>query len=155
MGNYTEIFGDLIKMAQNGDFDVISHGTNCFSMMGSGIAPLMAKAFGVDRLSMEHPDKAGDINKLGQIQWRDVFIKEKQLHVVNSYTQYHYNVKTKPLDYEALTLCLRKINYKFKGLHIGLPAIGCGLAGGDFKIVREIIQVELKDCDVTVVLFKK
>jgi O-acetyl-ADP-ribose deacetylase (regulator of RNase III) len=90
MGNYREVYGDLIKMAQNGDFDAISHGANCFSVMGAGIAPQMAKAFGIDRLSMEHPATTGDINKLGQIQWKEVFIKEKPLYVINSYTQYHY-----------------------------------------------------------------
>jgi hypothetical protein len=32
------------------------------------------------------------------------------------------------LDYEALALCLRKINHTFKGKHVGLPQIGCGIA---------------------------
>jgi O-acetyl-ADP-ribose deacetylase (regulator of RNase III) len=138
MGNYREVYGDLIKMAQNGDFDAISHGANCFSVMGAGIAPQMAKAFGIDRLSMEHPATTGDINKLGQIQWKEVFIKEKPLYVINSYTQYHYNAKTKPFDYDAFTLCMRKINHQFNGLHVGLPGlIGCGLAGGNPDIVKD------------------
>ena len=50
---------------------------------------------------------------------------------------------------------MRKINHMFKGQHIGLPRIGCGLAGGDWDIVRGIIQTELKDCHVTVVNYKK
>jgi hypothetical protein len=44
---------------------------------------------------------------------------------------------TVALDYEALTLCMRKINYTFTGKHIGLPMIGCGLAGGDWNIVKK------------------
>lgn len=76
--------------------------------------------------------------------------------MVNAYTQ--YNLKPTygdiALDYEALTLCLRKMNYYFRGEHIGLPQIGCGLAGGDWKRVREIIQTELRNCKVTVVIYK-
>ena len=82
------------------------------------------------------------------------------LTVVNAYTQYNYGLNhldgiSKPLDYEALTLCMRKINHIFKGKHIGLPQIGCGLAGGDWNYVKQIIQKELCDCDITIVIFKK
>lgn len=38
---------------------------------------------------------------------------------------------------------------------IGLPQIGCGLAGGDWNKVKEIIKKELKDCFVTVVIYKE
>ncbi len=84
----------------------------------------------------------------------------KDLTIVNAYTQYgfgrnHSNGTQIPLDYEALTLCMRKINHVFKGQHIGLPQIGCGLAGGDWNHVKAIIQTELKNCDVTVVIFNK
>ena len=85
---------------------------------------------------------------------------EPLFYVVNSYTQYNYGRNhsdgdDKPLSYEALTLCLRKINHKFKGKHIGLPQIGCGLAGGDWEKVKAIIQKELVDCDATVVIYNK
>jgi glycine/serine hydroxymethyltransferase len=51
---------------------------------------------------------------------------------------------------------MRKMNFQFSGLRIGLPyVIGCGLAGGDWNHIKTIIQNELKDCDVTIVIFKK
>ena len=34
--NYQEIIGDLIKLANEGTFDVITHGCNCMSTMGAG-----------------------------------------------------------------------------------------------------------------------
>ena len=85
---------------------------------------------------------------------------ERLLYVVNAYTQYYYGKNhpdgiNKPLDYEALTLCLRKMNHIFKGKHIGLPGlIGCGLAGGDKNKVKSIIKKELKDCNVTICYLK-
>ena len=87
------------------------------------------------------------------------YIVKEVLYVVNAYTQFMYGTNHKdgvnnPLDYEALTLCMRKINYTSKGKHIGLPKIGAGLARGDWGKIKEIIQKELKDCNVTVVLYK-
>lgn len=161
---YQEIEGDLVKLAKEGKFDVIAHGCNCFCRMKRGLAPQMAEAFGCDQFFGEKSNREGDIIKLGNIDymymgydgnWVSSTPSEySKLIVVNAYTQYHWSTDTKPLDYEALTLCLRKINHVFKGKHIGLPQIGCHLAGGDWNVVKMIIQKELKDCDVTVVIYK-
>jgi len=148
---YKEIEGDLIALAKQDKFDVITHGCNCFCRMGRGIAPLMAEAFGCDKYPLEGSKHRGDINKLGQI---DCQLHIDGVMVINSYSQYTYNAEEKPLDYEALTLCLRKINKRFARTRVGLPQIGCGLAGGDWNKVKEIIKKELVDCDVTVVIFK-
>jgi O-acetyl-ADP-ribose deacetylase (regulator of RNase III) len=158
--NYQEIEGDLIKLAIDGEFDVITHGCNCLCNMGAGIAPQMAKAFGADKFTMEHEDYRGDINKLGSIDYKKIAIGHGLgLAVVNSYTQFSYGKNhadgvSKPLDYDALTLCMRKINHIFKGKHIGLPKIGAGLAGGDWNRIKNIIQTELKDMKVSVVIYK-
>jgi O-acetyl-ADP-ribose deacetylase (regulator of RNase III) len=172
MINYTEIDGDLITLAKAGTFDVIAHGCNCHSTMGAGIAPQMAKAFGCDRFSMEL--WGSDVNKLGNIDYQTLVLgenaiwsledaknnrNEPELTVVNAYTQFNYGRNhadgdAKPLSYEALTLCMKKMNVLFAGKHIGLPKIGAGLAGGDWEKIKAIIQRELKDCQVTVVNYK-
>lgn len=161
MEAYKEIEGDLIKLAKEANFDVIAHGCNCFSTMGAGIAPQMAKAFGADKFPMELAGKG--LNKLGCIDYKEVIVDQEDstgtLKVVNAYTQYSYGRNhldgiDRPLDYEALTLCMRKMNYTFKGQTIGLPQIGCGLAGGDWEVVREIIKKELRDCNIIVVIYK-
>ncbi len=173
---YNEIHGDLITLANAGTFEVITHGCNCHCTMGAGIAPQMAKAFGCDRFKMEAPEYKGSINKLGTIDyellhfsnWDKKFQRYPdegdtilhKLYVVNSYTQYSYGANhtdgvARPLDYESLTLCLRKMNFAFKGKHIGLPQIGAGLAGGNWNRIQSIIQQELRDCKVTVVIYKK
>jgi O-acetyl-ADP-ribose deacetylase (regulator of RNase III) len=168
---YSEIHGDLITLANAGTFEVITHGCNCHCTMGAGIAPQMAKAFSCDTFDMEDEEHKGDINKLGTIDyellyfsnWDKKFQKYPddgdqilyKLYVVNSYTQYNYGTDSRPLDYDALALCLRKINFTFKGKHIGLPQIGAGLAGGNWNIIQSIIKHELRDCKVTVVIYKK
>lgn len=173
---YNEVYGDLIKLAREGKFDVITHGCNCLCQMGAGIAPQMANEFACDAFKMEGSEYRADINKLGTIDYQLKWFEDNhrwvtypdeggkfathQLFVVNSYTQFKYGSNhtdgvSKPLDYEALTLCMRKINHTFKGKRIGLPQIGAGLAGGDWQRIKEIIKTELKDCDVTVVIYKR
>lgn len=155
---YFETEGDLISLAKSGNFDVICHGCNCQNLMGAGIAPQMAKAFGCDKFPLEGFKYKGDMTKLGNIDYSTVNVGNKILTVVNCYTQYGYgysNTGKPPLDYEALTLCMRKINFKFQGQHIGLPYIGCGLAGGKIEKVLEIIKTELCDMIVTMVKYNK
>lgn len=162
---FTEVKGNLITLAKQGEFDVIAHGCNCFCVMGAGLAPQMAVAFGCDKFPMEHEDYRGDINKLGTIDFGLQHYPgskkfESGFYVVNAYTQYsfgsnHPDGVKDPVDYDAITICMRKINHIFKGLHIGLPLIGAGLAGGDWEIIKTIIKQELKDCQVTIVHYKK
>lgn len=170
-----EVSGDLILMAKEGEFDVIVHGCNCFNKQASGIAAGMVKNFRTDAFPMEKPQWKGNINKLGTIDYKhftqsqtrlipstyeDIMIKNIDLTVVNAYTQYRYGTnhpdgQYKPVDYDAIRLCMRKINGIFKNQHIGLPKIGCGLAGGKWSIVSKIILGELIDCKVTVVHYNK
>lgn len=163
----SEVKGDLIAMAQNGGFDVIVHGCNSFCKQGAGIAKRMDEVFKTGSFTMESPRHRGDINKLGCIDFEHLYLEgdswvkypdeaglwaTKELVVVNAYTQYGYGRDKMHLDYDALSLCMKKINHIFKGKHIGIPyLIGCGLAGGDSSIVLDIIKVELKDMRVSLV----
>lgn len=168
--NYID--GDLIKLAKEAKFDVILHGCNCLSTMGAGIAPQMAAAFGCDRFEME--TWGPTVEKLGNIDYETVVLgenaiwslseyknnrNEPELTVVNAYTQYSYGRNhadgvAQPFDYEAFTVCMRKINVTFREKHIGMPRIGAGLAGGDWNLIETIIKKELKDCKVTIVNYK-
>lgn len=154
---YNEIEGDLITLGLEGKYDVVTHGCNCFCVMGSGIAPQMAKAFGADKFPLEADKFRGDINKLGMIDYGHIILPNtKQVSVVNSYTQYgtfgtHGQI---PLDYAALELCFKKINHTFKGKLIGMPQIGCGLAGGSWLLVQDLIEQVMIDVNVEVVIYK-
>ncbi len=170
MGNYKEIEGDLFGEIFSELYDVSLQGLNCYNTQGAGLVIPFKKYFQTDKFPMELAGR-GDINKLGQIDCKDFYLKDgkvfgendftismKRITICNCYSQFHYGMNhadgtNKPADYEALALCLRKINYKFKGLRIAMPLICGGLAGGDPDIIREIIKKEFKDCDVTLVLF--
>jgi O-acetyl-ADP-ribose deacetylase (regulator of RNase III) len=168
MHNFEIIKGNLIDKALSGEFDVVCHGANCFGIMGAGVAKQFKeklKAHRADSFTGVH----GDIHRLGTISYLHLALEDgihtkkydtelsrlgfipfsvKQVVVVNAYTQFNLGAN---LDYEALTVCMRKINHEFRGSHIGLPGwIGCGIAGGDKIKVEQILRQELKDCDVTI-----
>lgn len=151
---YKKINGDLIYMVRGGEFEVAAHGCNCFCNMNLGISPLFAKFFKCDKYKLEGSKYKGDVNKLGCIDFESFWLNRhnKYVDVVNVYTQYEYGSDRVYLDYEALTLGLRKINKTFAGKSIGLPRIGCGCGGGDWNTVDKIIEKELCDMDVTVVM---
>jgi len=58
-------------------------------------------------------------------------------------------------DYIALRKCLAKVKATHSGKSIALPyRMSCSLAGGDWRVVEEIILDELKGCDVTICRYK-
>jgi len=161
--------GNLIKLALEGNFDVIAHGCNCFCAQKSGIASAMVATFSTNdplKYSLEHSSRKGDISKLGKIQsytfklphFLDLLntaitptTDRKEFSVVNCYTQYRAGTDKMHLDYNALRVCMKSINDNFKGKEIGLPKIGCGLAGGDWNEVKDIIEEEMRDVSITIV----
>jgi O-acetyl-ADP-ribose deacetylase (regulator of RNase III) len=152
---YKEINGDLIELALSGQFDAIAHQTNCFGVQGGGISKQFVKRFytnNSDLYILESSKHKGDFNKLGQINGFTYPLASGPLIVVNLYGQYEPGANT---DYIALQLCLRKLNRVCSGLKVGLPKIGCGIGGGDWDVVSSIIKSEMRDCDVTVVIYNK
>lgn len=151
------IEGDLLELAEQGQFDAIVHGCNCFNTMNSGIARQIREKYPI-AFFYDCKTEKGDMLKLGsythcipyEFEYNKSFFT-----IINAYTQYNYGTDSKKVDYDALTLVMRKINFYFKGKRIGLPKIGAGLAGGNWNIINKIIEKELIDCDVTVVEYKK
>jgi len=58
-------------------------------------------------------------------------------------------------NYEAIRNVFKNIKENFSGKKIGYPAIGAGLARGDWKIISSIINEELKDENHTFVEYSK
>lgn len=144
------IIGDLIKMAESGQFDVIVHGCNCFCTMGGGIAAAIANNF---PHAYEEDCKTikGNRNKLGSYSSVKA-AKNNTFTIVNAYTQYTYWDVNDMLSYPAVEEVFLKIARDFKGKRIGIPLIGAGLARGDWgKIVRLIEKSGVEN--ITTVVF--
>ena len=130
--------GNLLDMAENGDFDVIVQGCNCFNTMGGGIAREIRERYPVVA-SVDMETVEGDYNKLGNYTECDAGEKNR-FTVINAYTQYNMSKGTDVFEYAAFELILQKICYKYGKFRIGLPHIGMGLAGGDKEVIMEQLE---------------
>lgn len=151
--------GNLIELLKEGEFDVGVHGCNCFNTQGGGIAKQMAQHFLTNDPKFfvyESGKYKGNINKLGTIDFNENYVAKnnRNFTIVNAYTQYgfgDYFDSKPPVDYEAIALCFKKINHIFKGKDVGIPKIGCGLAGGNWEVVSMLVVAYLNEVNVTVV----
>jgi O-acetyl-ADP-ribose deacetylase (regulator of RNase III) len=136
--------GDLVQLAQEGHFDVIAHGANCFCTFGAGIAKAIKDTF-PEAYTADLSTKKGDYSKLGNLSLAKVERKEHKFLIANLYTQFFYGTAKQPKDskeirYKAIEDSLKKLKKQVPyDASIGLPKIGAGLAGGDWEIIRKII----------------
>ena len=148
------IHGDLIALAQAGNFDTIIHGCNCFCRMGRGIAKSIKEVF-PEAYRVDQATSPGDKTKLGTISFASINMPlDQRITVVNAYTQFTYwGGKGACLaDYDAIRDCFKLVKSQFGSTKIGYPKIGAGLAGGEWVRIQAIIDTELEGCDHTVVI---
>jgi O-acetyl-ADP-ribose deacetylase (regulator of RNase III) len=134
--------GNLIDLAEEGEFDIIVHGCNCQNTMASGIAKEIRErypqAYVADTTA--HNIYQYPVLKLGNFTaaFDDQFTPKFQ--IVNAYTQLHYWPRgIDHFEYESFQLILAKLLAISPEARYGLPFIGMGLAGGDmYRIFRMI-----------------
>lgn len=156
------IKGNLINLALEGRFNLIAHGCNCQNIMGAGIAKQIKEtwpdAFAIDgeyRGQFKDPyNMMGTYSQTIQKLPHDM----KWLRILNLYTQLYPGLPSPqsgiPFDYDAFTLCCKKINHHFPGEHLGIPLIGCGLAGGDKEDMISIVKYRIPDLQITIVEYE-
>lgn len=152
------IEGNLLDLAEEGQFDVIAHGCNCVHTMGAGIARQIKErypqAFQADLSTLKGKEKLGTYSQ-AVVEVSGYFI-DHNFTVLNLYTQVYPGSGQDVFEYEAFAQSLRKMREEFPNARVGLPLIGCGLAGGDEQKVLNIIETELlnKVAGVAVIRFK-
>lgn len=149
---YKEKFGDLIQDAINNEYDAIIHGCNCFCCMGAGIAATIRNNF-PEAFYTDVKTANGSYNKLGTLS---IAKTQNNVYVINAYTQFQPG---KFGNKNAILMCLDKTAYimqKWQLKHIGMPLIGCGIAGLDENEMVPIYKnwAAINSFDVTLVRFK-
>jgi len=150
--------GNLLTLAEAGDFDVVIQGCNCFCAMGGGIAREIRERY-PHVAEADAQTGLGDYNKLGN--YSKAIVKGEDEHsfiIINAYTQYNMSTGDDVFEYVAFALILQKIERLYGNYSIGLPYIGMGLARGNTHIIMEMIEefahaVEKKGGSVTLVQF--
>jgi O-acetyl-ADP-ribose deacetylase (regulator of RNase III) len=150
--------GNLLTLAEAGDFDVVIQGCNCFCAMGGGIAREIRERY-PHVAAVDAETGLGDYNKLGNYTKAVVEGQDgHQFTIINAYTQYNMSTGDDVFEYVAFALILQKIERLYGNYSIGLPYIGMGLARGNSSIIMEMIEefahaVEKKGGSVTLVQF--
>lgn len=138
--------GDLIEAAKSGEVNIIAHGANCFCTMGSGIAPLIKRAFPA-AYDADQSTIKGATAKLGTYTvGRDA---DSSVVVYNLYSQHGFwgrNKGQRDLNYNALYDALDTMSKDIslvcdlEEVRVGLPKIGSGLAGGSWHVIQAMIE---------------
>lgn len=148
--------GNLLDLAEAGEFDIVVQGCNCFNTMGGGIAREIRERYPVVA-SVDMETVKGDYNKLGN--WTECDAGDKnRFTVINAYTQYNMSQGTDVFEYVAFELILQKLIHFCGTKRIGFPYIGMGLAGGDKDIIMAMLEnfakeISAKGGTVTLVEF--
>ena len=134
------INGNILNATEN----IICQQVNCMSVMGAGLAKQI-----INKYPEVHPSykrfckgcKDNDNrNLLGSIQ--TIPTADGKV-IANLFSQYDYGRDKQHTDYNALRECFRsllKVSEMFDD-SIAIPyGIGCGLAGGDWYVVSNIIE---------------
>ena len=148
--------GNLLDLAEAGEFDIVVQGCNCFNTMGGGIAREIRERYPVVA-SVDMETVKGDYNKLGN--WTECDAGDKnRFTVINAYTHYNMSQGTDVFEYVAFELIVQKLIHFCGTKRIGFPYIGMGLAGGDKDIIMAMLEnfakeISAKGGTVTLVEF--
>ena len=165
--------GNLLDLAEAGEFDIVVQGCNCFNTMGGGIAREIRERYPY-AAQIDAETVKGDYTKLGnwtESESGDYFDTEtfsrnnkyrvgdpKRFTIINAYTQYNMSTGEDVFEYTAFELILQKLFYLYPTARFGLPYIGMGLAKGDKYAIMKSIElfarrVSSKGGSVTLVEF--
>jgi O-acetyl-ADP-ribose deacetylase (regulator of RNase III) len=131
----------------------IVHGCNAQGVMGSGVALAVKNTYPYayqDYRRIYEADASGGL-VLGDAYPVEV---SPALILWNAVTQHLYGTHRRQVNYEAIATCFERVNEGAIALkdtvlsEIHIPMIGAGLGGGNWNIIKSIIE-ETVSCPVT------
>jgi O-acetyl-ADP-ribose deacetylase (regulator of RNase III) len=140
------VHGNLLDATEN----IICHQVNCQGVMGSGLAKQIRDKYPSVYLKYNSFCNGKSPKELlGQMQ---IVQLSGDKGVANLFGQLNYGRDKSVIytDYHALHNSFLQLKdfAEFRELSVAIPYnIGCGLANGDWNVVRGIIETTFKDCD--------
>lgn len=125
---------------------IIAHQVNCMGAMNSGLAKQIRAKYPevYTRYQEVHVNPLYTGAGLDQLMgWVDFVNVGNNLNIANCYGQYRYGTNERQTHYPSLFKCVNTLcEYsKATNVSIHLPRIGCGLAGGDWAIVEQLLKI--------------
>lgn len=138
----------------NAPINAIAHQCNCYHCMGGGIARAIAIKF-PDAEKADNATPLGE-EKMGTYSSATI----GNLTIYNCYTQGQYGQSECMTNYNSIRECFASLREDIEknnpeGFTLGIPhGYGCGLGGGDWSIVENIIEESFKDAAFDVLICK-
>ena len=143
-----------IQTKQGNLLDVVEghivHGCNAQGIQGSGVALAVKKKYpGAYKTYVAYLqlDKDTQRPSLGRVF--PYKVEDKALVIWNAITQEGFGHPTRNMSYDAIETCFKIVDWRINNDHpdtlgvkkeIHIPMIGAGLGGGNWEIIREIIE---------------
>lgn len=144
--------GDILKS----DCTVIMHQANCFSTMGAGIA----RSIAIQHKEVYLADKNLELTPKERFGKYSMATTENAITFVNLYGQFSFGSGLKT-NYEMLEKAIdlffteSKYNNEVNLDKVGLPyKIGCGLAGGNWSVVKNILEKQSEKHSIDLFIYK-
>lgn len=132
--------------------DAIVHGVNCYGAMGAGIAKQIKEQFPqVYSVYKDTVDYYKNSSYLLGMQIAVSVTGKKYKRIINAFTERNYGKDGKRyVNYAALGEIFREIEKKYYNEVIAIPKIGAGLGGGDWNIIKQIIDDATPNVEIKV-----
>ena len=119
----------------------IVHGCNALGVMGSGVALAVRNMYpgAYEDYARIHEDEGLELG------WAYPYCPTTELVIWNAITQEITGHTGRFVSYDAIQTCFEEINeavneFELIKKEIHIPLIGAGLGGGNWEIIREIIE---------------
>lgn len=131
---------------------VIAHQTNCQGIMGAGVAKAIREKY--PEIMQEYQDACHSRHMLGKCQLVET---EEETIIANLFGQDGFGAG-RQTDYDALQSALDSLvdqMYELGLTSVAMPYyIGCGLAGGDWDVVLEMLKKTFSNTSLRLELWK-
>lgn len=131
--------GNLLEAKET----LIAHQVNCQGVMGSGVALAIKEKWPkvFSQYALFHKEFT-----LGDVQ----MVTTSEKIICNIFSQRYFMPReVRHTNYEALALAFEYLRENTKA-DIAMPRIGCGLGGGDWRVVSALIESIFDDRNVVV-----
>lgn len=148
--------GCVIEAFKKGEVDVIGHVVNGQKVWGAGVAKTLKQEF--PEAYESYLRRCGEV-KVSSALLGDVDLPLKgfaPLGVASLFAQDRYGTEKRQLDYGALAVSLSRLKDLLPpGEKVGIPYLmGCGLAGGSWEVVEELVEGILVRGGISVTAYK-
>ena len=141
MGVIVETTGDLFTT----DAQYIAHGCNAQGVMGSGVAKIVRERY--PKAYLDYVDFHENFGfNLGFCQFVDI---DESRTIINIISQDNFGTRERQVSYDAIDSAWGNIQKVLIARHgrenldkivVAIPMIGAGLGGGNWNIIKTIIQ---------------